>query len=637
MMSHGQRKVLWSLCALLLLNFALRTLQIDAAELRGDEAFSYLITRQPAAQIVEAVVAQGDPHPPLHYLSLRFWTNQFGTSELSMRYIAVLLTLPWLALLFIFAQRLYGMRFGLLVAGLAAMFQSIVRTGQDVRNQYMLVVLVSTLATLTLWRIGQSADARRRDWALYAGCVLLLLYAHYYTVFVLFAHGVFILLPRHQRHIRSYALANLAALLLFSPWLAVTWQIVQRQPYQQPTPLPFFPYLYDLFGWLLAGSASDINTLRWPLLGLLFFVGIGTVTLYQRERDLTVLLVVWLFMGSLGMYGMLLVRALFNPYHAVILALPFFLFLASGIWALWEKKRPLYQAMAGVGLMLVVTSALFPLMLNFALPYRFGGATGMRDLVPYLAQRIAPGDVLLAHFPDPAVDYYFGDLPLARTLLPARWGAPKGETETTLAQLARTHPRIWLLPQYRSQWDPENVVPIWLEYNTLLEQYRAVAKFELLAYRPPHAALRNTRLLERTLYEAGNEILRLSSVHVTINGRIVATDETAVRVMNGDLLQASLVWTAVAPTSTDYTVFVHLLNAEGALVAQQDGAPTFGANRTSFWQPGDIIIDRRDFPITALPPGSYQLNMGMYDASTIERQLFEGSEFAWQLTLEVVE
>lgn len=632
-MSQYRRKILWTVSALFLLHFGLRILHIDTPELRGDEAFSYLITRQPPRQIISAVIAQGDPHPPLHYLTLHYWTGEFGISELSMRLIAVLLSLPWLAVLYRFGQRLSGARFGLLLMGLTAAFQGMVHIGQDVRSQYALVILISTLGTFKLWRISQTAVAQRRDWAVYATCVLLLLYTHYYTLFILLAHGVYMLLPRQRRHIPGYTIANLGALLLFSPWLVATWRIVQRQPYQEPGVPPLLPYLYDVFGWLLVGTASDISALRLSLLVLFAFAPIGAWALYRQERDLAILLMAWLLMATGGMYVMLAVRALFNPFHGAVVVLPWFVLLAIGVSTLWQQRRPFFRVLGGTGLALAVTSAVLPLLLNFTQPYRYGRATGMRGLVPYLEERIAPDDVLLAHFPDPAIDYYFGGLPLERTLLPKRWGAPKTETEAALEQLTQTHNRIWFIPQHHSQWDPEDVVPVWLDYNAMLEQHAAVPRFELLAYRPPRSARIVAISTTELLREGGREILRLDGVHVTVDGRIVPLTEQPLRLQNGDLLQVSLLWTAVSPTSTDYTVFVHLLDGGGTLVAQQDGAPTFGAKRTSLWQRGDVVIDRRDIVIGKLPPGNYRLDVGMYDAITIERQHFGDSDVAWQIDI----
>jgi len=81
----------------------------------------------------------------------------------------------------------------------------------------------------------------------------------------------------------------------------------------------------------------------------------------------------------------------------------------------------------------------------------------------------------------------------------------------------------------------------------------------------------------------------------------------------------SLYWRAEAPDGVDYTVFVHLLNAEGQMVVGQDGQPVGGRYPTGIWEPGEIIADERTFDTGGLPSGKYQLEVGMYRLATGER------------------
>ncbi|HEX7587454.1 MAG TPA: DUF2142 domain-containing protein, partial [Anaerolineae bacterium] len=81
-------------------------------------------------------------------------------------------------------------------------------------------------------------------------------------------------------------------------------------------------------------------------------------------------------------------------------------------------------------------------------------------------------------------------------------------------------------------------------------------------------------------------------------------------------LELTLYWKRAAPIDADYTVFVHVLDASGKLVAQRDTQPSEGDRPTSFWDDGEIITDRYVFP---LPPGTYQIEMGLYRADTGQR------------------
>ena len=82
----------------------------------------------------------------------------------------------------------------------------------------------------------------------------------------------------------------------------------------------------------------------------------------------------------------------------------------------------------------------------------------------------------------------------------------------------------------------------------------------------------------------------------------------------------SLYWKAIATPLLDYTTFVHVRNAAGETVAQQDRPPLEGAYQTSLWEPGEIIVDELFIPWPAeLTAGEYQLVVGMYDPQTGQR------------------
>ncbi len=83
-------------------------------------------------------------------------------------------------------------------------------------------------------------------------------------------------------------------------------------------------------------------------------------------------------------------------------------------------------------------------------------------------------------------------------------------------------------------------------------------------------------------------------------------------------LTVTLVWESLAPVSDDYTVFIHLLNRDGSLAEGQDGQPLNGRYPTSYWEAGEIVVDSRQWQPN-LPPGNYQVQIGLYLLETGER------------------
>jgi hypothetical protein len=69
----------------------------------------------------------------------------------------------------------------------------------------------------------------------------------------------------------------------------------------------------------------------------------------------------------------------------------------------------------------------------------------------------------------------------------------------------------------------------------------------------------------------------------------------------------------------DRKVFVHIYDSSGKVAAQDDSMPAQGFVPTSWWRPGDVITDTHIIPLTNLPPGTYRMTAGMYDAITSTR------------------
>ncbi len=89
----------------------------------------------------------------------------------------------------------------------------------------------------------------------------------------------------------------------------------------------------------------------------------------------------------------------------------------------------------------------------------------------------------------------------------------------------------------------------------------------------------------------------------------------------GNKVVLDLWWYSHQVPQDDLTVFLHLYDAAGNLVAQADGYPLLGLYPPTSWQPGDLVHDIR---YLSLPDGAtlegHRILVGWYDKATADRQ-----------------
>jgi len=97
---------------------------------------------------------------------------------------------------------------------------------------------------------------------------------------------------------------------------------------------------------------------------------------------------------------------------------------------------------------------------------------------------------------------------------------------------------------------------------------------------------------------------------------VTANFDNLIELTGYDLAPDSLTlyWQALAETDTDYTRFVHILDADGNIIAQNDSQPVNGTYPTSLWVRGEYVRDE-----IQIPTHSTSIEIGWYVAETGER------------------
>lgn len=92
----------------------------------------------------------------------------------------------------------------------------------------------------------------------------------------------------------------------------------------------------------------------------------------------------------------------------------------------------------------------------------------------------------------------------------------------------------------------------------------------------------------------------------------------------GDSVEVRIKWRALALPQNSYTVFVHLLSADNALIVSRDYTPLGGAFPTMLWfpkwLPGQTAIDPYTITVPAdAAPGDYYIEIGLYGLRSVVR------------------
>jgi hypothetical protein len=136
--------------------------------------------------------------------------------------------------------------------------------------------------------------------------------------------------------------------------------------------------------------------------------------------------------------------------------------------------------------------------------------------------------------------------------------------------------------------------------------------FDLVALRPTEPPS------DRVTYPVGAQIGEAIT--------LVGYDLSAQEVRPGEALTVTLVWRAEGTPEGDYTAFVHLMDGDGSLVAQDDHPPLGDEYRTSFWARGDVVRDTYNLTLREdQPPCACTLLIGLYDpAAQVRVPAYDG-------------
>ena len=474
----------WSLIAGPAVTLAMMLWGLTAPAYWGDEADTVSAVSRSLPQLLR-MLRHVDAVHGLYYLTLWPVTRVLGTGEFATRLPSALAMAAAALGIAAIARRLASPRAALWAGLLFAALPMISVQGHDARP-YGMVAAAAVLASYLL--IRAVADPRRRWFAAYGSCLVLLCYLELFGLLLAAAHAV--TLAGLCRQDGSGGPAVASPRLVIRRWLiTVVIALVTVLPlvfygWQQRAQIAWIarPDWHDVLsaGTSLAGGSAALAV----AVGLLAVRG-GTTRAGQR---LTWLALPWLVLPPAMLLAVSEIKPVYT-FRYLVFCLPAAALLAgAGLAALTPgrtaARRGSSRALRWAGLagaLAVIVAVVAPAQLSTRVP-----GTGMRAVSQFLAARERPGDAVI--YPGSGVPPWYLAYPDGLGRLRDIWMAESGPASgrlygvhvslPVLEQRERGVCRIWaaemtppwldpaqyLGPGFRlaGAWQPQPGVRLWL-------------------------------------------------------------------------------------------------------------------------------------------------------------------------------
>jgi mannosyltransferase len=196
-----------------------RFYHIAGSSIWHDEGYTMMLAPDGPVEIIHRTAR--DVHPPLYYITLHYWMNLFGSSEIAARGLSAVFMLLVILLAYGLVRKLYTEDAARLAALFVAVAPFLVRYSQEAR-MYGMVAFLLLLATYAL--IQALRGGERWWWLVYALSISASLYTHYYSVFMIVVHWAYVATLTNRKK-RSGLFnpwwwgSNVLAAGLFLPWV----------------------------------------------------------------------------------------------------------------------------------------------------------------------------------------------------------------------------------------------------------------------------------------------------------------------------------------------------------------------------------------------------------------------------------
>jgi len=232
----------------------------------GDEGFSAMAVQKPFFEMLGVVMR--DTAPPLFYILGFVWTRIFGTSELALRSLSLLLIAGTAVFAGLIVYQVQKRKLLATLVGLLTFFTPFLEPFAFEWRMYALLVFTVS---------GSVYFFVVRKWRLYVFFTLAALYTHHFALFTLAGEGIWFLLTEFNWKRPKTYFSQLWPFfligLLYLPWLYPLYlQTVRVKSGGFWLSKPTFKNLTDLFSGFFAGVEKAWYKILLPLVGVILLL-----------------------------------------------------------------------------------------------------------------------------------------------------------------------------------------------------------------------------------------------------------------------------------------------------------------------------------------------------------------------------
>lgn len=219
---------------IILIAIVLRIYGIEDKNLWFDEVYSWKLSQSNIIEIISAT--SGDIHPPLYYITLKFWTSLFSDSIISMRMLSSLFGMLSLIFIFKLSEKFLSSNLQiLLVFLLYAVSPLNIFYSQEVRmlNLNLFLCLGSVYY---FFKFTEREDFK--SGILYVVFSVLAIYTHYFALLILFTQASIVFANyffnrKERKQLINFSKYFSVILLCYIPWMQVfISQVTKGQPWR---------------------------------------------------------------------------------------------------------------------------------------------------------------------------------------------------------------------------------------------------------------------------------------------------------------------------------------------------------------------------------------------------------------------